>query len=90
MIPVSGSAYTYSYATMGENRRLDHRLGSDSRVCGRQHGCRRRLVLGIFVRLCGERADTLAISGRNQIFPAFGWSMMLGLRVTLSRAAEMH
>ncbi len=28
MIPVAGSAYTYSYATHGRIRCLDHRLGS--------------------------------------------------------------
>ncbi|SPZ91888.1 putative fructoselysine transporter [Sphingobacterium multivorum] len=33
MIPVAGSAYTYSYATMGEFVRLDYRLGSRPRIC---------------------------------------------------------
>ena len=35
MIPVAGSAYTYSYATMGEFVGVDHRLGFGSRICGR-------------------------------------------------------
>ena len=35
MIPVAGSAYTYSYATMGEFR-VDHWLGLGSRICGRR------------------------------------------------------
>jgi APA family basic amino acid/polyamine antiporter len=36
MIPIAGSAYTYSYATLGEIFRLDHRLGPDSRIRGQQ------------------------------------------------------
>ena len=43
-IPVSGSAYTYAYATLGEAGRLDHRLGPDPRV--RRLGRRRRGRLG--------------------------------------------
>ncbi len=43
MIPIAGSAYTYTYATMGETHRLDHRLGSDSRIRCQQHGGERRV-----------------------------------------------
>ncbi len=38
MIPIAGSAYTYAYATLGEIRGLDHRLGFDSGIRGQQHG----------------------------------------------------
>ena len=34
MVPISGSAYTYAYATLGEAGGLDHRLGPDHRVRG--------------------------------------------------------
>src|SRR5271169_6839882 len=38
MIPLAGSAYTYAFATLG-TLRVDHRLGSDTRVRdGRKHG----------------------------------------------------
>ena len=30
MIPIAGSAYTYSYATLGRTDCMDHRLGPDS------------------------------------------------------------
>ncbi len=40
MIPIAGSAYTYSYATLGEIFRLDHRLGSDSRIRSLERGRR--------------------------------------------------
>ena len=36
LIPIAGSAYTYGYATLGRNLRLDHRLGSDPGVCLRR------------------------------------------------------
>jgi len=39
VIPISGSAYTYAYASFGETHRLDHRLGPDHGICHRQH-CR--------------------------------------------------
>ena len=42
-IPVSGSAYTYSYATLGRDRGVDHRLGPDPRVRGVGRGRRGRL-----------------------------------------------
>ena len=29
MIPVAGSAYTFTYTTVGRDHGLDHRLGSD-------------------------------------------------------------
>ena len=36
MIPQAGSAYAYSYATLGRAGRLDHRVGPDPRIRGRQ------------------------------------------------------
>ena len=44
MVPVSGSAYTYSYAVLGEDYRLDRRLGSHPGVRGRGERRVRRLV----------------------------------------------
>ena len=35
MIPVAGSAYTYSYCHHGRVGRLDHRMGFGAGVCGR-------------------------------------------------------
>ena len=34
LVPIAGSAYTYSYATLGRTRGVDHRMGPDHRVCG--------------------------------------------------------
>ena len=48
-VPVAGSAYTYAYATYGRIHRLDHRLGSDPRICTWLDDGRDRLV-----RLCHE------------------------------------
>ena len=40
-VPVAGSAYTFSYASLGRARRLDHRLGPDPGAgAGCQHGGR--------------------------------------------------
>ena len=36
MIPIAGSAYTYSYATHGRTAGVDHRLGSGARIRGRR------------------------------------------------------
>ena len=49
MIPVAGSAYTYTYATMGEIARLDGRLGAGPRICDRRQRGLGRLV-GLFHR----------------------------------------
>ena len=38
LVPIAGSAYTYSYATLGRVGRLDHRLGPDPRVRDGQRG----------------------------------------------------
>ena len=38
MIPVSGSAYTYFIRNARRDHRVDHRLGSDSGIRGREHG----------------------------------------------------
>ena len=47
MIPVSGSAYTYSVRNAWRDHRVGHRLGPHSRVRGREHGrCSR--VVGLF------------------------------------------
>ncbi len=40
MIPQAGSAYAYSYATLGRAGGLDYRLGLDPRVRRRQRRCR--------------------------------------------------
>ncbi len=37
-VPVAGSAYTFSYATLRRVHRLDHRLGPDPGVRGRRGG----------------------------------------------------
>ena len=47
MIPVSGLGLYLFLRDAGRDRRLDHRLGFDSRIRGRQHGGRGGLV-GIF------------------------------------------
>ena len=47
MIPVSGSAYTIFICDVGRDHRVDHRLGFDPGICGREHGGRGRLV-GVF------------------------------------------
>ena len=44
MVPVSGSAYTYSYARAGRNPGLDGRLGADPRIRGRRGRGRGGLV----------------------------------------------
>ena len=49
MIPVAGSAYTYTYAVMGEFARLDGRLGAGARICDRGQRRLGRLV-GLFHR----------------------------------------
>ncbi|MGH1559241.1 amino acid permease [Caulobacter segnis] len=55
MVPVAGSAYTYSYAVLGGILRLAGRLGPDPGICGGCLGRRRRLV-----GLCGRPAGALA------------------------------
>ena len=49
MLPVSGSAYSYAYATLGEAGRLVHRLDADTRIhiCG---GNRRGRLVRVFRR----------------------------------------
>jgi len=42
MIPVSGSAYTYSYATLASIIRLDYRLDLILEYAVGQHGCGER------------------------------------------------
>ncbi len=49
MVPVSGSAYTYSYAVMGEVSGLAGRLGAGPGICRLGLGRRGRLV-GLFRR----------------------------------------
>ena len=44
MIPVSGSAYTYSVRNARRDHRMGHRLGPHSRIRGREHGRGSRLV----------------------------------------------
>jgi hypothetical protein len=44
MIPIAGSAYTYSYGDACEDLRLDHRLGPHPRIGRLQHGRSRRLL----------------------------------------------
>jgi APA family basic amino acid/polyamine antiporter len=46
-VPVAGSAYTYTYATMGEFVAWVHRLEPGPRICLRRDNCRDWLV-----RLC--------------------------------------
>ena len=60
-----GSAYTYSYATLGELVGLDHRLGPDHRVRDRQHR-RRHLVGGLLPHAAAQgSASTSRLAGHR-------------------------
>ena len=76
MIPIAGSAYTYTYATLGEIDRLDHRLGPDPGVRRLQHGGGGRLL-----RLSEGSASTMCSAS---ILPA-----QIGLSA-VSRRRAVH
>ena len=74
MIPQAGSAYAYSYATLGELDRVDHRLGSDPRIRRRQHrgGDRLERLLHVAAVRVRDRAARLADARLSHGAPQLG------------------
>jgi len=81
MIPISGSAYTYGYVDAGRIRRLDHRLGFDSRIFVRR--------LHVAVGLVGRYVDVFS-SGAGNHHPGRLHFRALHPRDTARRAVVEH
>ena len=71
----SGSAYTYSYAVMGEILAWTGRLGADPRICARRQRGRGRLV-GLCVGLLNRLG--IHFPARLAVGPQIQWGFLQG------------